>query len=122
MTEHLLDERLLATPLSTVSGVSRVHATKLGMGEHQIAFVLHPNVRLSIESTMRVTSPTGETTRVDDYLGIGRRPASAHQPCVVGASRTPSGALRMEWSNGTALKVDDDSDQFESYRSSCPIA
>ena len=30
------------------------------------------------------------------------------------AGRTPAGALRLEWSTGAALEVDDDSDVYES--------
>jgi hypothetical protein len=89
---------------------------QLGMGEHQIQFVLHPNVRLSVESTMRLTSATGLNSRVEDgyreEAGV-LLPLISHD--VERASRTPSGALRLEWSNGAVLEVDDDSDQYESY-------
>lgn len=89
---------------------------QLGMGEHQIAFVLHPDVRLSVGSRMRLTDPEGETVTIDeDYRETAGvlLPLISHE--VERASRTPSGALRMEWSHGAALEVDDDSDQFESY-------
>ena len=88
---------------------------QLGMGEHQIQFVLHPDVRLSVESTMRLTSLSGETSSVEDYRQTAGvlLPLISHD--VQGASRTPSGALRLEWSNGAVLEVDDDSEQYESY-------
>jgi hypothetical protein len=89
---------------------------QLGMGEHQIAFVLYPDVRLSVQSRMRLTNPEGETFTVDeDYRETAGvlLPLISHD--VQRATRTPSGALRLEWSNGAALEVDDDSAQYESY-------
>jgi hypothetical protein len=89
---------------------------QLGMGEHQITFVLHPDVRLSVGSRMRLANPEGETFVIDDdyreTAGV-LLPLISHD--VQRATRTPSGALRLEWSNGAALEVDDDSTQYESY-------
>jgi hypothetical protein len=89
---------------------------QLGMGEHQIAFVLHPDVRLSVGSRMRLTNPEAEMFTIDeDYRETAGVLLHLISHDVQTANRTPSGALRLEWSNGAALEVDDDSDQYESY-------
>src|SRR5947208_21364 len=49
--------------LSFFVGISLI---QLGMGEHQIIFVLHPDVRLSVGSRMRLTNPEGETFVIDE--------------------------------------------------------
>ncbi|HEX2378080.1 MAG TPA: DUF6188 family protein [Gaiellales bacterium] len=88
---------------------------QLGVGEHQIAFVLHPDVRLAVESTMRLFHPDAPTVTIDDYRSSGGvlLPLISHD--VRAASRTASGSLRLEWSTGAALEVDDDSETCESY-------
>jgi hypothetical protein len=89
---------------------------QLGMGEHQIIFVLHPDVRLSVGSRMRLANLDGDVVAIDeDYRETAGvlLPLISHD--VQSASRTSSGALRLEWSNDAALEVDDDSDQYESY-------
>jgi hypothetical protein len=89
---------------------------QLGMGEHQIAFALHPDVGLSVESTMRLTNPEGETVTIDEDYRVTAGvllPLISHD--VQRATRTASGALRLEWSNGAALEIDDDSEHYESY-------
>ena len=89
---------------------------QLGMGEHHIAFALHPDVRLSVGSRMRLTDRKGETFTIDeDYRETAGVLLALISHDVQSASRTPFGALRLEWSNGAALEVDDDSDQYESY-------
>lgn len=89
---------------------------QLGMGEHQIEFVLHPDVRLSVQSIMRLSRRNGETVTIDDYRATGGvlLPLISHD--VRRASRTASGALRLEWSTGAAVEVDDDSETYESYK------
>ena len=88
---------------------------QLGMGEHQIAFVLHPDVRLAVESTMRLFQPDEPAVTIDDYRSSGGVLLSLISHDVRRASRTASGALRLEWSTGAALEVDDDSERYESY-------
>lgn len=65
---------------------------------------------------MRVTNPDGETVAIDeDYRETAGVLLLLISHDVQTASRTPSGALRLEWSNGAALEVDDDTDHYESY-------
>ena len=89
---------------------------QLGMGEHQIIFALHPDVHLSVESTMRLSNLGAETVVIgDDYRATGGVLLALISHDVKHAARTTAGALQLGWSSGAVLEVDDDSVQYESY-------
>lgn len=70
------------------AGCAGSHVSRLSISSWCSA----PDVNLAVESTMRFTSPPGETSSVDDYRQTTGVLLSLVSHDVLGACRTPSGA------------------------------
>jgi hypothetical protein len=96
---------------------------QIGMGAFQISFVfqgddpydLAQRVSLRVHDAALPPGRIYSRHRSSRLPGGGRRLTALDQPRCRMCNPHPGGALRLEFSNGAPLEVDDDSTHYESY-------